>query len=61
MAPKAYRWAPEMTEIAGFLGADAAGRQVFAGYAALYDHLAAETGEADVAALIRFAAAAAVR
>jgi 3-hydroxyisobutyrate dehydrogenase-like beta-hydroxyacid dehydrogenase len=58
MAPKAYRWAPEMEEIAAFLGPDAAGRQVFAGYAALYRHLAAEDGEADIAALIRFAAAA---
>ncbi len=61
MAPKAYRWAPEMEEIAGFLGADAAGRQVFTGYAALYRHLAAEAGEADGAALMRFAAAAATR
>jgi 3-hydroxyisobutyrate dehydrogenase-like beta-hydroxyacid dehydrogenase len=61
MAPKAYRWAPEMGEIADFLGPDAAGRQVFTGYAALYRHLAAETGEAESAALIRFAADAAAR
>jgi 3-hydroxyisobutyrate dehydrogenase-like beta-hydroxyacid dehydrogenase len=58
MAPKAYRWAPEMEEIADFLGADAAGRQVFGGYAALYRHLAAEAGQADIDALMRFAAAA---
>jgi hypothetical protein len=38
-----------------------AGRQVFAGYAALYRHLAAEAGADDIAALIRFAAAAAGR
>lgn len=61
MAPKAYRWAPEMEEIAAFLGPDAAGRQVFAGYAALYRRLAAEDGAAEIAALMRFAAAAAER
>ncbi|MCJ2135527.1 DUF1932 domain-containing protein [Methylobacterium sp. J-026] len=61
MAPKAYRWAPEMAEIADFLGADAAGRQVFTGYAGLYRHLAAQAGEADIAALMRFAAAAVTR
>ncbi|QGY04436.1 DUF1932 domain-containing protein [Methylobacterium mesophilicum SR1.6/6] len=61
MAPKAYRWAPEMEEIAAFLGPDAAGRQVFASYAVLYRRLAAEAGEADIAALIRFAAVAAER
>ncbi|MGU3546374.1 DUF1932 domain-containing protein [Methylobacterium sp. A52T] len=59
MAPKAYRWAPEMEEIAGFLGPDAAGRQVFSGYAALYRRLAAEDGADEIAALMRFAAAAA--
>jgi hypothetical protein len=61
MAPKAYRWAPEMGEIADFLGPDAAGRQVFSGYAELYGRLAAETGEPEIEALIRFAAAAAER
>ena len=61
MAPKAYRWAPEMAEIADFLGPDAAGRQVFAGYAALYRHFAAEAGAAEIDALIRFAADAAAR
>jgi hypothetical protein len=61
MAPKAYRWAPEMAEIADFLGPDAAGRQVFDGYAALYRTLAAEAGGSDIAALIRFAAAAQAR
>ena len=61
MAPKAYRWAPEMEEIAAFLGPDAAGRQVFAGFADLYRRLAAEDGAAEIAALIRFAAAAAGR
>ena len=61
MAPKAHRWAPEMEEIAGFLGPDAAGRQVFAGYADLYRRLAREARAAEIAALIRFAAAAAER
>jgi 3-hydroxyisobutyrate dehydrogenase-like beta-hydroxyacid dehydrogenase len=61
MAPKAYRWAPEMEEIAAFLGPDAAGRAVFDGCAALYRRLAAEDGAADIDALIRFAAAAGQR
>ncbi|SFL22790.1 NAD(P)-dependent oxidoreductase [Methylobacterium pseudosasicola] len=61
MAPKAYRWAPEMGEIADFLGPDAAGRQVFSGYADLYERLAADAGKPEIAALIRFAAAAAER
>lgn len=61
MAPKAYRWAPEMGEIADFLGPDAAGRQVFSGYADLYARLAAEAGKPEIGALIRFAAAAAER
>ena len=62
MAPKAYRWAPEMDRDRRVSsGPTPAGRQVFAGYAALYRHLAAEAGEADIAALIRFAAAAAER
>lgn len=61
MAPKAARWAPEMEEIAGFLGPDTAGRQVFTGYAELYRRLAGKAGTAEIAALIRFAAAAAER
>lgn len=61
MAPKAYRWAPEMGEIADFLGPDAAGRQVFSGFADLYARLAAGSDDAEIAALMRFAAAAAAR
>lgn len=61
MAPKAYRWAPEMGEIADFLGPDAAGQQVFLGNADLYARLAGEAGRLEIAAPIRFAAAAAER
>jgi 3-hydroxyisobutyrate dehydrogenase-like beta-hydroxyacid dehydrogenase len=42
MFPKAYRWAPEMEEIAAFLGEDAAARQIFEGMAALCRRLAAD-------------------
>ena len=58
MVPKAYRWAPEMEEIADFLGDDPAGRQVFSGFARLFEGLASEAGAEDVAALKAFAAAA---
>lgn len=61
MAPKAYRWAPEMGQIADFLGPDAAGRQVFSGFADLYARLAAGSEDTEIAALMRFAAAAAAR
>jgi 3-hydroxyisobutyrate dehydrogenase-like beta-hydroxyacid dehydrogenase len=40
MYSKAYRWVAEMEEIAGFVGEDAAGHQIFGGAAALYDRLA---------------------
>ncbi|GHB16325.1 DUF1932 domain-containing protein [Salinicola rhizosphaerae] len=45
MLPKAWRWHPEMREIADFLdaadpqGNDVAGRRAFEGFAALYEHL----------------------
>jgi 3-hydroxyisobutyrate dehydrogenase-like beta-hydroxyacid dehydrogenase len=44
MYPKAYRWAPEMEQIADFLGDDLAGRDVFRGLAALCRQLAADQG-----------------
>lgn len=56
MVPKAYRWVAEMQEIAGFLGDDAAGRQVFAGAADLYARLAADQDGDEVALLRAFAA-----
>jgi len=40
MYPKAYRWGPEMSEIAEFLGDDPAARQIFEGMAALCRRLA---------------------
>jgi putative dehydrogenase len=40
MYSKAYRWVAEMEEIAGFVGEDEAGNQIFGGAAALYDRLA---------------------
>ena len=42
MYPKAYRWAPEMEEIAEFLGDDPAARLIFQGMAALCRRLAAD-------------------
>lgn len=57
MLPKAQRWVAEMGEIGAFLGEDAAGRQVFAGAAALYERLASEEGADDAARLRAFAEA----
>jgi 3-hydroxyisobutyrate dehydrogenase-like beta-hydroxyacid dehydrogenase len=42
MFPKAYRFVGEMEEIADFVGEDAAARQMFEAYAALYARLAAD-------------------
>ncbi|HTW83240.1 MAG TPA: DUF1932 domain-containing protein [Candidatus Sulfotelmatobacter sp.] len=58
MVPKAYRWAPEMEEIAAFLGDDAAGRAIYAGLAALCRRLAADrTGAGtEIATLTAFVA-----
>ncbi|MCE4226070.1 DUF1932 domain-containing protein [Methylobacterium sp. C25] len=58
MVPKAYRWAPEMREIAGFIGDDEAGRRIFEGAESLYARLAGDGGADDVAALRAFAAGA---
>jgi putative dehydrogenase len=61
MYPKAYRWGPEMDEIAGFLGDDPAARQIFEGMAELCRHLAADQagGRVEIAALDAFIAPAA--
>ena len=40
MLPKAYRWVGEMREIAAYAGEDAAARNVFVGFAALFDRIA---------------------
>jgi 3-hydroxyisobutyrate dehydrogenase-like beta-hydroxyacid dehydrogenase len=40
MLPKAYRWVAEMREIAAYAGEDAAARDVFVGFAALFDRIA---------------------
>jgi len=42
MYPKAYRWAPEMEQIADFLGEDRAARDIFKAMAALCRQLAAD-------------------
>jgi len=42
MYPKAYRWAPEMEQIAGFVGDDLAARDIFNGMASLCRQLAAD-------------------
>jgi hypothetical protein len=43
MLPKAYRWVGEMREIAAYVGEDAAARDVFVGFAALFDRIARDT------------------
>jgi putative dehydrogenase len=40
MLPKAYRWVGEMREIAAYAGEDTAARDVFVGFAALFDRIA---------------------
>ena len=40
MLPKAYRWVAEMQEIAAFVGEDAAARQMYEGFAELFDRVA---------------------
>ena len=40
MLPKAYRWVGEMREIAAYAGEDAAARDVFVGFAALFERIA---------------------
>lgn len=52
MFPKAYRWEPEMREIAAFLEDDEAAREMFAAMAKLYRRFAA--GGEEIAALERF-------
>ncbi|HEX9792318.1 MAG TPA: DUF1932 domain-containing protein [Kiloniellales bacterium] len=42
MFGKARRWVPEMNEMAGFVTGDPAAEQIFAGFAALYERLAAD-------------------
>ena len=46
MYGKAYRWVAEMREIAGFLGEDAAARQIYGGMAELYEGIAASAASA---------------
>lgn len=57
MVPKAYRWEPEMREIAAFLAEGDAARgeaAAFEGIARLYGRLAAPEGGAEIAALRQF-------
>jgi putative dehydrogenase len=58
MYPKAYRWGPEMEEIAEFLGEDPAARHIYQGMAALCRRLAADqTGDrAEIRSLEAFIA-----
>jgi L-threonate 2-dehydrogenase len=39
MLPKAYRWVAEMREIAAFAGEDAAAREIFVGFAELFERV----------------------
>jgi 3-hydroxyisobutyrate dehydrogenase-like beta-hydroxyacid dehydrogenase len=56
MLPKAYRWVGEMREIAAFAGEDAAAREVFEGFAALFERIAGDFagGKQESAALQEF-------
>jgi 3-hydroxyisobutyrate dehydrogenase-like beta-hydroxyacid dehydrogenase len=56
MYSKAYRWVAEMEEIAGFVGEDKAGNQIFDGATALYDRIAEdfESDRQETGALTRF-------
>jgi hypothetical protein len=45
MYPKAYRWVAEMEEIAHFMAAEPASRDIYLGTARLYEHLAAAFAE----------------
>ena len=58
MPPKAYRWVAEMEEIEGFVGADAAAEQIFAGAAEFYRDIARDHAgrNEQTAALRRFLA-----
>jgi L-threonate 2-dehydrogenase len=56
MYSKAYRWVAEMEEIAGFVGEDEAGHQIFSGAANLYDRIADDfdASRAETGALTKF-------
>jgi hypothetical protein len=56
MPPKAYRWVAEMQEIAGFVGDDAAARQLYQGAAEFYERFAEDFAaeKKDAAALAAF-------
>jgi len=45
MYPKAYRWAPEMEQVADFVGDDLAAREIFTGMAALCCRIAADQAD----------------
>jgi hypothetical protein len=56
MFGKAYRWVAEMEEIAGFVGEDKAGNQIFDGATALYERIAEdfESARRETGALTTF-------
>lgn len=60
MFHRAYRWAPEMEQIAQFLGESAAGADIYAGMARLYEQIARQFEERErggddaLAALVSF-------
>jgi 3-hydroxyisobutyrate dehydrogenase-like beta-hydroxyacid dehydrogenase len=58
MYDKAYRFAPEMEEIAGYLSSDAPSAQVYRAFAQFYERIAADMkgGKTDVDALRAFTA-----
>jgi 3-hydroxyisobutyrate dehydrogenase-like beta-hydroxyacid dehydrogenase len=56
MLPKAYRWVGEMREIAAYSGEDPAARDVFVGFAELFDRISRDVAgeKTESAALIEF-------
>jgi hypothetical protein len=47
MIPKAYRWVGEMEEIAGFVGEDVPGDEIYHGLAQLYARVESALGGRD--------------
>jgi 3-hydroxyisobutyrate dehydrogenase-like beta-hydroxyacid dehydrogenase len=56
MLPKAYRWVAEMQEIAAFAAEDPAAREVFNGFAQLFERISRDVagGKQESAALVEF-------
>jgi hypothetical protein len=54
MYAKAYRWSGEMEEIAAFVSEDEPAAEIYRAAARLYERLAEEAGQEEIAALRAF-------